>query len=191
MKTITFTLILAVCTLLVGCKNNISPLTEEEQKLVGKYCTFLSKDMEKSDTLPAISVMLEGYTTYNADRTALEEGIITLAIKEFETLKQPVVTLEYNFKSGGTWRMEDENIKETSDLGQVEFKFVKSNAETQEAETFVKLVKATSTVFAFKVKEFLFQMLQSEDGDAKIIELTDEKLVVEQKGEQMTMARVK
>lgn len=191
MKTITFTLILAVCTLLVGCKNNISPLTEEEQKLVGKYCTFLSKDMEKSDTLPAMSVMLEGYTTYNADRTALEEGIITLAIKEFETLKQPVVTLEYNFKSGGTWRMEDENIKETSDLGQVEFKFVKSNAETQEAETFVKLVKATSTVFAFKVKEFLFQMLQSEDGDAKIIELTDEKLVVEQKGEQMTMARVK
>lgn len=191
MKTITFTLILAVCTLLVGCKNNISPLTEEEQKLVGKYCTFLSKDMEKSDTLPAMSVMLEGYTTYNADRTALEEGIITLAIKEFKTLKQPVVTLEYNFKSGGTWRMEDENIKETSDLGQVEFKFVKSNAETQEAETFVKLVKATSTVFAFKVKEFLFQMLQSEDGDAKIIELTDEKLVVEQKGEQMTMARVK
>ena len=190
MKTTTFTLILAVCALLLGCKNTISPLTEEEQKLVGKYCTILSKDMEKSDTLPAMSIMLEGYTTYNAGRIALDEGNITLAVKAPETLKQPIVTLEYSFESEGIWRIEDGYIKGGSDLEQFEWKFVKSNAETQEAEMFVKLMKTTTSVFAFKMKEFLFQILQS-DGDTKIIELSDEKLVVEQDGEQYTMMRIK
>lgn len=191
MKPTTFTLILVVCALLTGCKNTASPLTEEEQKLVGRYCIVLSKEMAKSDTLPAMSVMLEGYTTYRTDRTILDEGTVMLAVKANEVLKQPVVALEFRFGSGGTWRVEDGYIKGVMDLEQVEWKLTKSNAETEEAKSFVKLVKASTSVFTFKMKEFLFQVLQSEGGDAKIVELTDEKLVVEQDGEQTTMIRMK
>ena len=38
---------------------------------------------------------------------------------------------------------------------------------------------------SFSLKESIMQA-----GDAKIVEFTDEKLVVEQEGEQMTMTRI-
>lgn len=52
----------------------------------------------------------------------------------------------------------------------------------------MKLLYTNTPVAAFKMKELF---MRSEDSNAKIIELTDEKLVVEQDGEQMTMIRKK
>ncbi|ADV42370.1 hypothetical protein Bache_0341 [Bacteroides helcogenes P 36-108] len=189
MRTTTLIFVLTLCcTLLMGCKSPTSPLTQEEEKLVGKYYVTMSKDMEKTDEAPAMSVMLEGYTQYGSDRTCGMEGTAMLAIKALDELKQLTVTLEYSITEKGTWKIKDGYIEETPDPESVEWKFVKSNAETEEAKRFVKLLYTNTPVAAFKMKELF---MRSEDSNAKIIELTDEKLVVEQDGEQMTMIRKK
>lgn len=188
MRLTTITLVLAVCTLLIGCKSPTSPLTQEEEKLVGKYYVTMSKDMEQTDKTPAMSIMLEGYNKYASHRMCKMEGAILLVIKSLKELNQLAVTLEYHISAEGTWRIENGYIKGTTDPQSIEFKFAKSNAETKEAKMFVELIESTSPIETFKIKELF---MRAEGDDIKIIELTDEKLVIEQEGEQITMAKIK
>ncbi|EGF59184.1 hypothetical protein [Bacteroides fluxus] len=185
MRTTTFAIILAVCALLTGCKNSTS-LIPEEEKLVGKYYTTLSHNFEKMDKMSDASMQAKAeiYSRYNSDRTCHSEGIVLLVISLTE-LKGFCLSMEFKLTTEGTWKIEDGYIKEKTNPENIKWTFVKSNADNKVSETLVKAIKTLFYMESFSLKESIMQA-----GDAKIVEFTDEKLVVEQEGEQMTMTRI-
>lgn len=186
MKTTTF-VFLVMCALLIGCKSATSPLTEEEKKIVGKYYTTISKDMEKTDTTPEGTIMLELYTTYRTDRVCEQTGTCMFVVKGIDVLKQPSLGIKFDVAVKSDWRVENGYLKGNTDPESIKWKFVEANAETEEAKMFVKLLKTAFPTLSFGMKIALMELGE----DTRIVELTDEKLVIEQGGEQFTNVRMK
>ena len=176
MKT-TFTLILVACALLAGCKSTTTPLTQEEEKLVGKYYFSETKDLEK---------MVEGMSAeYNSDRTCENEGTVKIVMVS-KNIKEVIINVQYQFSSEGNWKIENGELMEVANPESFRFELSKSDAKSEAAKKAVKVLERASGMIASLIKD---SMMKSEN--AKIIELTDTKLVMEQDGQQYTATKIK
>lgn len=184
MKT-TFTLILVACALLAGCKSTTTPLTQEEEKLVGEYYFSETKDLEKMVEGMSATFLMEGYTEYNSDRTCENEGTVKIVMVS-KNIKEVIINVQYKFSSEGNWKIENGELMEVANPESFRFELSKSDAKSEAAKKAVKVLERASGMIASLIKD---SMMKSEN--AKIIELTDTKLVMEQDGQQYTATKIK
>ncbi len=184
MKT-TFTLILVVCTLLVSCKSATTPLTQEEEKLVGKYYFSDTKDLGQVAEEMSATFLMEGYAEYNSDRTCENKGTAKIVLVS-KNIEEMIFTIEYQFSSESNWKIENENLVEVMDPESFEFILAKSDTTSEAAQKAVKILEKGSGLVASLVKDAMMKQ-----QDAKIITLTDTQLVLEQEGKRYTVTKVK
>lgn len=180
-----FTLILVVCTLLVGCKSATKSLTQEEEKLVGKYYYSETKDLEQIETDLSAAFLMEDQIEYGADRTCTSKGTAKLVLAS-KNMEEAILNVEYQFSTESTWQVEDGKLLEVVNPESFRFEFSKSNAESEKAKKVVAVFENSSELVSSLLKDAIMK-----SQDAKIIELTDTKLVLEQNGEQCTLTKVK